>query len=652
MRTEGSPPRSCRVVCAAVELALFACAPILAQKPDPAYAPLSRAYEELGQKRYDAAIADFLSGIEAAPVRPGPRKDLAYTYLKVGENDLARDQFGEAMRLDPKDTHVAMEYAFLCYESKRQAEARRIFDRIRKTGDPVAEQAFQNIDRPLTEGIERWKQAIARGADNFNAHFELATLAEQRDELELAAAEYEKAWRLVLERRPVLVDLGRVWRALGRNDDAMAALLDASRGGEARAAEMARELMPGRYPYVAEFQRALAFDPANGELRREFAYLLLKMKRQPEAEQQFRVLVERDPNDLLSATQLGFLLYARGERAAAQPLFDRVLKGKDEELADRVRAVLRMPQVLKSRGPAASASIDAKVMAERSIKAGYLKDALKYLQVAQEADPGDFNVMLKLGWTLNLLHQDREAVQWFDLARKSSDSEIAAEAGKAWGNLRNEGERVRISGWFYPSYSSRWRDLFGYGQVRAEVRTGLHIQPYVSVRLVGDTRQTMGALSPQYLSESAVIVAAGVGTDTWHGVRAWGEAGWELSYLKRSMVPDYRGGVSAYRRFGRFADATLDALYISRFDKDFLVYSQNRVGYLAGPVAPYWNLNGTLDARGEAWANIVETGPGIRFAGRPLPASTWVRLDLVRGEYRTGAVYTDMRAGVWYAFTR
>jgi tetratricopeptide (TPR) repeat protein len=637
-----------RVAC----LSLLACASILAQVPDPAYVPLSRAYEALNQKRYDSAIVDFLSGIEAAPDRPGPRKDLAYTYLKVGENERALEQFGEAMRLDPRDVQVAMEYAFLCNESKRQAEARRIFDRIRKTGNPVAAQAFENIDRPLAEGIERWKQAIARGADNFNAHFELATLAEQRDELALAAEHYERAWRLVPARRGVLVDLGRVWKALGRNDEAMAALMAASRGGEARAAEMARELMPQRYPFVSEFRWALEFDPENGELRRELAYLLLQMHRQAEAEREFTALVARHPNDLLSATQLGFLLYSRGEHAAAQPLFDRVLAGNDDDLANRVRAVLRMPQVLTPRSSAAPASIDAKIMAERSIKAGYLKDALKYLHVAHEADPGDFHVMLKLGWTLNLLHQDREAVRWFDLARRSSDSEIATDAGKAWRNLHGEGEAIRISGWLYPVYSTRWRDLFGYGQIRAELRKGPHIHPYVSVRLVGDTRRTVGALTPQYLSESGLIVAAGMGTDTWHGVRAWVEAGWEVSYLKRSMVPDYRGGVSAYRRFGRVADSTLDALYISQFDKDFLVYSQNRLGYLAGPLEPYWNLDATVDARGEGWANIVETGPGIRFIGRPLPAATWLRLDLVRGAYRTGAKYNDLRAGFWYAFSR
>ena len=118
-------------------------------------------------------------------------------------------------------TRVALEYAFLSYETKAQAEARRIFDRDpRKSGNPVAEQAFHNIDDPLAAGIDRWKQAIALGGSSFSAHFELASLAEQRDKLDLAAKHFKSAWRLLPDRRTVLVDLGRVWKALGRSDDA------------------------------------------------------------------------------------------------------------------------------------------------------------------------------------------------------------------------------------------------------------------------------------------------------------------------------------------------------------------------------------------------------------------------------------------------
>jgi len=287
-----------------------ACALAAAQAPNPAYDLLARAYAALQAHDYDAAVAGFVRAIELAPQRASIRKDLAYTYLKIGENDLARDQFHEAMTLDAADAQVAMEYAFLCYESKREAEARRIFDRIRHTGNAEAEQAFQSIDRPLAAGIERWKSALAAGTDNFSAHFELAHLAEQRDELPLAAEHFEKAWRLLPDRRTVLVDLGRVWKAMGRIDDAIAALLAASRGGEPRAAEQARELLPDRYPFVDEFRRALDLDPRNAELRRELGYLLLRMDREPDAEQEFRTLTATAPGDMLAATQLGFLLHA------------------------------------------------------------------------------------------------------------------------------------------------------------------------------------------------------------------------------------------------------------------------------------------------------------------------------------------------------
>src|ERR1019366_9092775 len=146
-----------------------------------------RAYAALRARDYDAAVPSFLAAIQAAPARADIRKDLAYTYL--------------------------------------------------------------NIDDPLALGIARWQRAILLGGDNFSGHFELATLAEQRDELALAATHFERAWRLLPDRRTVLVDLGRVWLAMGRSADATSALLAAAYGGEPRAAEMARELLPPRYPF-------------------------------------------------------------------------------------------------------------------------------------------------------------------------------------------------------------------------------------------------------------------------------------------------------------------------------------------------------------------------------------------------------------------
>jgi Flp pilus assembly protein TadD len=656
-----------------------------AQEPDPAYAPLEKAYSALRERNYDDAIHGFQEAIAKAPKRAAIRKDLAYTLLKIGETEEARDQFAEAMRLNPSDEHVALEYAFLCYETKQQTIARRLFDRIRRTGNATAAQAFDNIDKPLAEGIARWSKALELSPNNFSAHQELAHLAEQRDELPLAAVHYEQAWKLKPEERELLLDLGRVWKALGRSEDAMGALLAAARGAQPRVAEKARELLPTRYPYVYEFRAALALDPANLELRRELAYLYLEMGKKSDAEEQFTILNQGAPDDLLSAAQLGFLRLGRNDMAGARPLLERVLKGDDEELADRVRTALKMPQTLRRRAetPRNQVSIEARTLAEKSLKAGYMKDAVKYLSVAHEADPVDFWVMLKLGWAYNILRDDSQAIRWFNLARKSPDPAIAREADQAYASLRPEFAHFRTTAWLFPFYSTRWKDAFGYGQIKTELNLGaIPLRPYITTRFVGDikgtTGPTLGATQPQYLSESSFIFGAGVSSVPWHGATGWFEAGEAVKYLAArkdvgSMIPDYRGGISYGKGFGHFIggkpglffESNEDGVFVSRFQNDFLFYSQNRSGYtfarsdaLNGFQAQlYLNYNLTTDRLRQYWANFVEAGPGVRFRVAAMPRNMLFSVNLLRGVYTVNEGnprkpnYFDVRAGFWYAFT-
>ncbi len=665
-----------------LSLFLLTSALVWAQNPDPAYEPLRQAYEALQNKQYDRAIESFQQAILAAPARPAIRKDLAYVYLKVGESEAARDQFAAAMRLDSADFHVALEYAFLCNENKMQAEARRVFDRVRKAGDAAsrvtAEQAFENIDQPLASGIERWKKALQLAPESFTAHFELAGLAEQRDELALAAEHYRRAWQILPSRKQTLLDLGRVFMAMNRLEDANAALLAASRGGEPRAREQARELLPQRYPYVTEFRHALELDPTNVELRRDLAFLLLTMLREPEAEREFRILLDQSPNDLLSCAQLGFLYLIRDDKSHAMPLLERVLKGSDIALANRVRATLKMPLVHAEETEAVSS--DAKVMAERSLKSGYLKDALGYLQQAHAADPADGWVMLKLGWTYNILHADDLAYHWFSLARASSDPSIASEARKAYNNLHPSLARFRTTIWIYPFFSTRWHDTFGYGQIKTDVKLGdLPFRPYISMRFFGDTRGTTGGPLPQYLSDSAVVVAAGVASSSWHGATGWFEAGSAIRYETPTpsmgrFTADYRGGISYGKSFGHtlggespgwFFESNLDGIYVSRYENDLMLYAQTRAGVtLPAPEALgavqtqlFWNNNIIRDAKSLDWANYVETGPGLKFRWPWMPRSLAFTVSAVRGAYTVPQYYrrpnfNDVRAGFWYAITR
>jgi tetratricopeptide (TPR) repeat protein len=587
-----------------------------AQAPDPADA----AYQALRAKDYERAIGAFQKALTLSPGKLALRKDLAYTLLKIGDTEAARDQFAEVMRADPKDQQVALEYAFLCYETKQPVAARRVFDRLRLAGNATAAEAFENVDRPLREGIARWQEALASDPGNFSAHEELARLAEQRDDWTLAAEHFERAWRLRVDRRDLLLDLARVWKLLGRSDESTAALIAAWRGATPRVSEQAHELLPSRYPYLSEFERALALDPGNAALRRDVAY-------------------------------------QKGDRIPSP-----------------------QPELIPRPTPPPAESGDPKTLGLKSLEKGYLPDALKYLQIAHETDPVDFEVMLKLGWTYNEMKDDRTALHWFDLARRSPDTATAAEASRAYGNLAPDLKLFRTTVWAFPVFSSRWHDLFGYAQIKTELRLRwLPLRPYVSARFVGDTRGEVNAgFGPQYLSERSVILAVGLATVPWHRVTGWFEAGESLAYSvapssPRRGLPDYRGGLSYTKGFGHllgagshglFAESSDDGIFVSRFSNDSLLYSQNKAGYTLRALENWggfqsqvlWNANLTVDAQRQYWANYVETGPGARFRFPKLPFL--FSTSLLRGAYLVnrgnprGPNYNEVRVGVWYSFSR
>lgn len=672
---------------ASVASILFICTVATAQPS--AIDALNKAFDALRAKHYDAAIDAFRTAVRAAPSRADIHMNLAYAYLKVGDMSAARDEFAAAIRLNPSDQQAALEYAYLANDTGQKVQARRTFNRLRKAGNTAAEQAFQNIDRPLAQGIARWTEAVTLTPANFSAHQELARLAEERDDFPTAAEHYRKAWELRPTEASLLVDLGRMYKELGNADDALAAFLAASRRGTPRVSEAARELLPARYPYVYEFQKALALDPKNIELRHELGYLHMEMGKPAEAEKEFRRVLEFAPDDALAAAQVGFLLMDRDDVAAAMPLLERAVKSNDRAVADRVREALRVPQhprkrgVLQANAPRPTVPVNAedpKSLGVKSLQAGYLNDALKYLKLAHELDPSDYAVVLKLGWTNNMLHDDKQAMEWFDLARRSADPQIATEANTAYKNLRPSVALFRTTAWITPFYSSRWKDVFAYSQLKTDLNLGrLGFRPYLSTRIIGDTRNTTGNdpafAQPQYLSESSVILALGVATSSYKGLTAWAEAGEAIRYRNRKdvgfMTPDYRGGVSYAHGFGHtlgregagvFFETNEDGVYLSRFQHDVLGYVQTRLGYTLPSLGAlqlqlYWNSNVTIDLKRQYWANFYEYGPGLKFRFSTMPQGLSFTVNAVQGTYLVnegnprGPRFYDLRAGFWYAFT-
>ncbi len=635
---------------------LMLAAMLTEQVAAPGQKELTRAYDALRKKDYDAAIESFKLGIAKQPANAGIHKDLAYTLLKTGENAAARDEFAAALQLDTQDESAALEFAFLAFETKEPIQARRMFDKLRKSGGQAstrqtAEQAFQNIDQPLAAGIARWSQVAGQAGQSrmFSAHWELAQTAELRDELTLAAKEYDICRELKPQMTELLIDLARVWKQIQRGEDAQAALLAASRSSDSRTAEQALELYGTRYPYPYEFLSALTLDPHNTNLRRELAYLYLAMNDKAKAIEQLEVILSGNPKDWGAREQLNAL-----------------------------HGLKTRPEDVPHPAPTASAT-DPKAMGLKSLAAGYNNDAIKYFLQALEQDPKDTEVMVKLGWAYNAAKRDDEAKIWFDKARHAEDPKVASEASKAFHNLNGD-VMAQTTVWALPIYSTRWHDVFAYSQIKRTIPIpGLqHVEKfvsfYVSARFTGDVRSGLIGQNvpfPQYLSESAFIVGLGAASKTWHRLTGWAEAGESIKYLDLknvgSAVPDYRGGVNYAKGFGSLAgssksglyyETTGDAIYVSRFGKDWLFYSQNR----AGRTVPFgegntlqvlMNGNMVMDVQRQYWANVFEFGPGVRFRPSWLPNNVYFSVDYLRGLYLTAQKpeYNDIRVGLWYAKT-
>lgn len=608
---------------------------------------LDEAYSAMRSRQFDSARALFEKGLAEQPDKVSARVDYAYLLLKTGESIKGREQIRQALEVEPERETLWLEFAFLCYETGLRAEAFEVFLRLKLAKDAgvqkTATETFARLDAELSTSIARWREAAVKNPDSYSVHEELARLLEERNDWVAAAEEYRIAFGLKPDKRKFLLDIAKVEREALRVDYANAALLAASRGGQPYVAQMARERMTTRYPYVYEFEYAIQMDPLNVSLRREYGFLLLAMNREKDAMKAFEELLRLAPDDTLANAQLAFLKSARNDMAGARPLLAKVAAQGESSLSA------------------------ARELAEKSLEKGYLKDALLYLNQIREASPNDFATMLRLGWAHNMLKDDKEAIRWFEMARHSPDAKIAKEAEQAYQNLRPSLAPFRTTSWVLPFYSSRWKEVFTYGQTKMEFRLpGTALRPYLSSRFIGDLgrnrQSTAGQMLPQSLSESAVVAAVGLATPRQHGWMAWGEAGSAWQYFGKSMKPDYRGGVNFARNMGagNYWATTFDGVFLSRFDNNALFTWQNRVGQNTADKALrlYWNFNLTVDAKRQDWANFVETGPGLRFRLEGMPQGLYFSVDYLAGWHLMKTApgrdqkFRDLRAGLWYAFTR
>jgi hypothetical protein len=96
---------------------------------------------------------------------------------------------------------------------------------------------------------------------------------------------------------------------------------------------------------------------------------------------------------------------------------------------------------------------------------------------------------------------------------------------------------------------------------------------------------------------------------------------------------------------GFFVDTSADGLYMSRFDKDYLLYGQSRAGYVVSRAALFERQSNRRREEPNL-GNFAETGPGVRVSSALLEKSKWITANWLHAIYLIGN-HSTFPMSVW-----
>jgi len=178
--------------------------------PTPA-SPQERAriHTELGAGyygigKYGVALQELKEAVDADPSYVPARNTLAVVYLALKEDDKARKEFEQALRIDPKDPEVNNNYGLFLCERKREKESIKYF--MMAVRDPLygrVEDAYVNAGicsrraGDDASAADFFQRALKLKPDDARALINLAQLDYARGNLPQAKANLTRYMQLV-----------------------------------------------------------------------------------------------------------------------------------------------------------------------------------------------------------------------------------------------------------------------------------------------------------------------------------------------------------------------------------------------------------------------------------------------------------------------
>lgn len=216
---------------------------------DPAYPFLERGYRALKAHELEDAVEAFRQAAQAAPGRVQIHKELAYTYIKMGEPQKAVHELETIQRLAPGDHENALSLAFLYSETRREDRALDLLRLAAQSPNPdtrhTARETLAGMRRDLETQIRRWEHAVKLDPGNASARLELAAFYRKNRQYRRAIEQYQAFRRILPDDLPSLLELARLHELLNEPARARAFYLMAWRSPDPRISELGRAGLRG-----------------------------------------------------------------------------------------------------------------------------------------------------------------------------------------------------------------------------------------------------------------------------------------------------------------------------------------------------------------------------------------------------------------------
>lgn len=279
---------------------------------------------ELGQGRFESAIAHYQRALKADPTYFWARYNLGLAYQQAGQWDQAKSWYEEALKVQDDHPDVLCNLGYIAYREERFADAASRFQEAARLSAAVPTDAAQhwcNVGA-AREKLNQWgaaarayQEAVSLNPRSFTGHFNLGTLHLTRlndgpQAIERAQAHLQTAVEISPDRPEGWLNLAQCHEVTGRGDplEDYEAALKATTGAQAG---MLNQVL---------WQRALYHHrrvPPNASAMRE------DLK---------RILADQ-PDFPAANGLLGAYFYALGEYDRAIELLEReVAEGKDDKL--------------------------------------------------------------------------------------------------------------------------------------------------------------------------------------------------------------------------------------------------------------------------------------------------------------------------------